>query len=48
MQGTVTVDQQQQFRRGEAFVVLPDTDYTVAATAGASLLYRAFVPLEAI
>jgi mannose-6-phosphate isomerase len=47
MQGGVAVNQQQQYKRGEAFVVLPDTEYTVAATADASLLYRAFVPLKA-
>jgi len=47
MQGSVTANQQQQYKRGEAFVVLPDTEYTVAATADASLLYRAFVPLKA-
>ncbi len=47
MQGSVAVNQQQQYKRGEAFVVLPDTEYTVAATADATLLYRAFVPLKA-
>jgi mannose-6-phosphate isomerase len=45
MSGGVWVDKFLQCKRGEAFAILPDTNYTVAASADATLLYKAFVPL---
>lgn len=48
MNGSVTVDKQIQCKRGEAFVILPDTDYTIITSADDTLLYKAFVPLDAV
>ncbi len=44
MDGNVTVDKQLQCKRGEAFVVLPDTGYNITASAKGCLFYKAFVP----
>lgn len=48
MSGGVTVNKQLQCKRGEAFVVLPGTDYIITTSADNTLLYKAFVPLHAV
>jgi mannose-6-phosphate isomerase len=45
MSGEVTIGDELICKRGEAFVVLPNTKYTIRASMDNNLLYKAFVPL---
>jgi mannose-6-phosphate isomerase len=45
MTGKVTTGNELLCKRGEAFVVLPETKYTIKAIDDKTLLYKAFVPL---
>lgn len=44
MSGAVRCNDDLTCQRGEAFVILPQTVYTIAATGDDTLLYKAFVP----
>jgi mannose-6-phosphate isomerase len=45
MTGAITISDELICKKGEAFVVLPNTKYTIRASVDNSLLYKAFVPL---